>query len=291
MTDTAHPLPGTAAVFAEQLRVTGLAVRREALVLTAVLSVLAAMLLFDAWTDGDALNGLPIPPVMMIVMGALAPFAVWKGERVFGGAYLWTLPVGRRRHALIKVFAGGVWLLVAIAAIQLWILGVSLASGGDLMEHRTRMLAGPGGAADLIPVAWTPRPWEWVAPFTTGAICYLIGSAFILGVKYPLRWGTAAVALFPMLGLLSETGITGGLAEALFGAVVNGPLGIDAAMTGRGVADETERLTGGRDVVGPEVLVIWYRLPSLGQWAPATLLWAALGALALAVGAWRHRET
>ena len=291
MSDPAIPrLPGFGTVFIEQLRVVGLAVRREALLLAVGLCLIGLLVLADRAGDGGPVNGLPVPALAMIALGALSPFAVWKGERVFGGGHLWTLPVERRRHALIKVLAGGVWLLVAVAGVQLWILGVALATGGSVVDHETRMLVGPAGVGDLTPVPWSTQPWEWAAPFTTATTCYLIGSAFMLGVKYPLRWGTAAVAAFLALGLLAEIGLTGGLAEAVFEVVVQGPLGMDPAMGG-GTAQETDHLTGGRDVVGPEVLVIWHRLPSFERWAPAAAAWFALGAIALWVAASRHRES
>ena len=286
MSDAPPALPSVGTAFAEQVRVVGLAVRREALLLTIALCLIGLVVLLEDGRDGGV-NGLPVPALAMIALGALAPFAVWKGERVFGGGHLWTLPVKRRRHALIKVLAGGLWLLAAVAVIQLWIFGVALASGGGLVDHDVRMLVGPGGG--VTPVEWSTRPWEWAVPFTTAVTCYLIGSAFMLGVRYPLRWGTAAVAGFIGLGLLSEVGVTGGLAEALFDLVTEGPLGVDAA-TGGGEARETDELTGGRDVVGPEVLVLWYELPTFAGWAPAALAWMAAGAAALLVAASRHRE-
>ena len=291
MSDVATPrLPGFGTVFAEQLRVVGLAVRREATVLLAGLAVVSALVWIDMLDAQGSMDGMPMPPVMMIVFGALAPFAVWKDERPFDGAHLWTLPVERRRHALTKVLAGGVWLLVAVAALQIWLLGLALATGGDLVEQQTRMLVRPGGLSDLVPVPWTPQPWQWASPFTTAVTCYLIGSAFMLGVKYPLRWGTLAVVAFVGFGILSEEVLPPGPPERLFEWIVEGPVGIDPATVGGGDAQETETLTGGRDFIGPEVLVIWRRLPSFEQWAPAALAWLGLGAIAVSVAAWRHRE-
>ena len=283
MTDLAHPLPGAASVFAEQLRVVGLAVRREALALATVLVLIGVLVIFDGLTDGDRANGMPAPPITMIALGALAPFAVWKGEQVFGGAHMWTLPVERRLHALTKVFAGGVWLLAAVAVIQLWILGVALATGGVLNGEEVRMLVGPGGVDDLTPVRWSTPAWGWATPFTTASICYLIGSAFLVGVRYPLRWGTAAVAAFVALGFITEEVVSGGLLQLVFNTMTDGPVGMNEAM-GIGVADEIERPGGG-------ALGLWYRLPTLRGWSLAALAWAALASAMLWVAASRHRET
>jgi hypothetical protein len=294
VTDNAHPLPRSGAVFAEQVRVVGLAVRREALLLAVVLAVFGLLVLLEVGLerDGDSVPGVPVPPVLMIVLGALAPFAVWKGERVFGGAHLWTLPVERQRHALTKVLAGGVWLLIAVAGFQLWLLALGVATGGGIGEEQTRMLAGPGGRSDLRPVAWSTPWWEWLVPFSTAITCYLIGSAFMLAVRHPLRWGTAAVATLIGLQLLGELNVTRPVAHAVLEVVIESPVGMDPAMGG-GESEETQRLTGREDAMGlgPEVLVIWYRLPSFGRYAPAALFWLALGALAVGLASMRHRET
>jgi len=290
VSDIASPaLPRFGTVFVEQVRVVGLAVRRAAALLAALLAVVAVLVLIDMADSSEAANAIPTPPLVMIALGALSPFAVWKGERVFDGGHLWTLPFPRQRHALIKVAAGGLWLLVAVAAIQLWIIALAAVTGGDIGVHGTRMLMGPGGPSDVTPVAWSTQAWEWVVPFTTALTCYLIGSAFMLGVKYPLRWGTLAVAAFIALGLIAEEGLMGGLPGRLFDTVVESALGMNEAVGG-GEATETDQLTGGRDVIGPEVLVLWTRLPALERWAPAALFWLALGGGALWVAASRHRE-
>ena len=39
------------------------------------------------------------------LIGALLPIAVWARDARFGPSFLWTVPVDRRRHALIKVLA------------------------------------------------------------------------------------------------------------------------------------------------------------------------------------------
>ncbi len=110
----------------------------------------------------------------------------------------------------------------------------------------------------------------------------------MLGVKHPLRWGMAAIASLVGLGLLAESEVTGGLAEALFELVTEGPLGIEAAVGG-GVAEEVE---GAPPPPGTStsMLVIWYTLPNLSRYLPAALLWGALGAVSLTAAAWRHRE-
>ena len=289
MTDLPAPrLPGFAAAFAEQVRVVGLAVRPQAAGLALVLLAAGILRLLDVQDSGGEASAFPIPPVLMIVLGALSPFAVWKGEQVFGHAHLFTLPVEKRRHALAKVLAGGLWLTLAVAAIQLALIGLALATGGSVGESETRMMAGPGGVQDLVPVRWSTPAWQWATPFTTALVCYVIGSAFMLGAKYPLRWGTAAVAAFLGVGLLGEFGIVGGLPQLLFEQANMGPFGINQAI-GVGVANEIE---GAPPAPGSNasMLVLWYSLPSLETWGRAVLAWAAAACIALWIAASRHRE-
>jgi hypothetical protein len=201
------------------------------------------------------------------------------------------LPVERRRHALSKVLAGGFWLLIVVTGFQLWLQGLALITGGELQQNETRLLIGPGGPGDLTPVQWTTPVWQWATPFTTVVICYIISSAFMLGVRHPLRWGTAAVAAFFLLGLLAEGDLVGlGFTDHLFALLTEGPFGIDPA-TGGGDSIETSELTGGRDVLGdPEIRVLWHQLPSFERWIPAVLAWAAFALSAFSVALFRHRE-
>jgi hypothetical protein len=275
-------------VFIEQVRLVGLAVRREAAVLALVLACITVFVLLEAFRTGERINFQPLPPIILLALGALAPFAVWKGERIFSGAHLWTLPVERRWHALLKVLAGAVWLLTAVAGLHLWLLGISLVTGGSVGEAETRMLAGPGGIDDLTPVPWSTRPWEWAMPFVAALLAYLFGSALVLGFKHPLRWLAGAVAAFIALLAFDEADLADGLSRFIFDTVITGPMGLEAAIGGA----PSREFDGRPPAPGSDasVLVVYYALPSLARTVPAAVLWFALGAAALGVAAWRHRE-
>jgi hypothetical protein len=177
---TLHPTPRARDVVREQVRVVGLGLRREALVAAAVLGVITVVIAIDivrgsaaTWFDSD--EWLPLGLISFLV-----PFAVWRTEKRFGPAFLWTLPVDRRRLALAKVFAGWVWLMSALAFFVSWQVTLALLSG--VTHARTvASIAFPGTTA-----------------------MYLFGSALVLGLRHPLRWLLGTLGVFFLLGMFNE---------------------------------------------------------------------------------------
>ncbi|HKJ03073.1 MAG TPA: hypothetical protein VJ997_11480, partial [Longimicrobiales bacterium] len=131
--------PTLTAVFVEQVRAVGLAVRREA-VAAGVLMCLpwlgAAVLTRAGLTvvDGRPFEPIPLDPgdgtVALAALAAVVfAWLVWRGEAPFGDAAPWSLPVDHRRHMLTRVAAGWVWLMVFVGAVWLWIVVMTAASG------------------------------------------------------------------------------------------------------------------------------------------------------------------
>ena len=175
--ETLHQTPRGGEVVREQIRAVGVSLRSAALVVAVVFGILTIKILIDivlgsaaSWFDSD--DWSPI-----VVVSFFYPFAVWRRDKRFGPAFLWTLPVDRRRLALAKVFAGWVWLMIALAALVSW--NLALAALAQV----------PG--AETVP---------FIA-FTGATAMYLLGSALVLGLRHPLRWlfGTAGL-LFLLRG-------------------------------------------------------------------------------------------
>lgn len=292
MTDTArHLTPGFPVVFAEQVRVVGLTLRREAAILIALLALVTMLIFFETLEHNESIDFGPDGLLLVAAVGLLLPFGVWKGDRLFDGAYLWTLPADRRRHALIKVLAGGVWLLAATVAFLTWLLALTVLTGGTIGSEETRfLLAAPVSDAPLPPealrpVRWTTQSWEWVTPFTAGAVAYVLGSAWRLGLKHPLRWAAGLFLGFLVLTLFSSEFFSRSLFEDAAQAVIGGPFGMDAALSGGGDTLNTEvKRTSG------EMVVAWRELPTLERWAGAIALWAVVAAAGLTAALFRHRE-
>lgn len=293
------PLPRPRAVLREQVRATGLALRTPALIAAAAVALLTLWVsLQSVGRDVDvSLNAWPTQ--LPGLVGALLPVAVWaRGER-FGPGFLWMLPVDRRRHALTKVLAGWVWLMGGVALFVLWLLAVTLATGGRVLPPETLHVttlqvaaAGPIDPAALRTVRWAPGPLIWAVPFSAATVTYLLASALALGSRRPLRWviGTAvayvlstaaSVAASAQLGVGWLDHAPGRLLELL----VDSRYGLDALLTARleSLGTRTTLTTGER-------VMVWWGVPDLADWRAATLLWTGAGLVALWAAASRHRE-
>jgi hypothetical protein len=181
MDSTLHPTPRFRHVVREQIRAVGLSLRREALVVAVVVGIVTVVIAMDivrgnaeTWFDSDDWIGFGL-------ISFLLPFAVWRRERRFGPAFLWTLPVDRRRLALAKVFGGWVWLMAALMFFVFWQIALAAFSGVAGAETVT-LLAFIGTTAT-----------------------YLFGSALVLGLRHPLRWLFGTAAVFFLLGFFNET--------------------------------------------------------------------------------------
>lgn len=292
---TQHVRPRTGAVLREQVRAVGLVLRTPALVAAALLA-LATVLSARQLLEGAGPFGFH-PEMSMVpgMAGLLLPLLVWRGEQRFGPGFLWTLPVDRRQHALAKVAAGWVWLMAAVALLFLWLLALTLLSGGNpLAEETLRMLPGAiAGGQGVDPAALgsqrvAPQPLLWLVPFTAASSTYVLASALMLGLRHPLRWlaGTVlGIFLVISVGQAVRAGWLVAGMERLLQTLFVGRYGLDALLTARTESLHTEvTLTTG------ETVGVWRALPHLGPWALATLLWLAAGLLALWVAASRHRE-
>jgi hypothetical protein len=177
---TLHQTPRMRNVVREQLRVVGLSLRREALVAAIVLGIATIGIAIDI-LQGSAATWFDSDDWAVIGIAAfLFPFAVWRRDRQFGPAFLWTLPVDRRRLSLAKVFAGWVWLMAALAVFVFWHLALALLSG--MTDPRTVSLT----------------------VFIGTSAMYLFGSAVVLGLRHPLRWLLGTAALLILLGFLER---------------------------------------------------------------------------------------
>lgn len=296
---TRRPLPGWRAVLLEQIRATGLALRGPALLAAsflALLTIWVALQQVSSWTE-LSLNAWPTQ--MPGIMGALMPIAVWARDERFGPGFLWTLPVDRRRLALVKVLAGWVWLMGGVVLVVLWLLALTVGTGGRALPPETLYVLtsqanifAPVDPTTLRTVRWDPGPLIWAVPFTAATGSYLLASALALGSRYPLRWVIGAVLGYVLSSAVGEAASAqlgvGWLADApsrLVLLLVEGRYGLDALLTAR-----VETLGFRRALTTGEQVRVWSAVPELAHWGAATLIWMGVGLLALWAAASRHRE-
>ncbi len=303
----AHPgptLPSAPAVFVEQIRSVGLAIRREGLAfvggiggLLLLLAIVLASPTLSVAVASDAPPALHLEDLGFLAawIGLAFPILVWKDEAPWKDTPLWGLPVAHSHHALAKIAAGWIWLL-GVLALGLAALNVAVGmAGGSVGPEVTRLLladpiaaAAMGGAGasragipETVAVTWQPPLYHWAMPFTAGSVVYLLGSALWVGSRHPLRWVvTIWLALLSLAFVLGVTEVT------TLEAVADGVLGsVDQVLAG---GSETTR-RGFRADSG-EWTTAWVELPTFRRWAAATALWLAAGGIAVLVAVRRHRR-
>ncbi|CAA9319214.1 MAG: hypothetical protein AVDCRST_MAG11-1923 [uncultured Gemmatimonadaceae bacterium] len=291
-------LPRPRAVLMEQLRTTWHALRGAALVAAALLALLTLWVALQSLSREVDVSLNAWPTQLPGLVGALLPIAVWARDERFGPGFLWTLPVDRRRHALTKVLAGWVWLMGGVALFVLWLLALTLATGGRLLPETLRLTtfevaaAGPVDPAVLRTVRWAPGPLIWAVPFTAATATYLLASVLTLGSRHPLRWVIDRKLSFVLSTVASQAasarlrvGWLDRAPEQLLRLLLESRYGLDALLTAR-----IESLNSWSTLTTGERALVWWGVPDLADWRTATLLWTGAGLLALWAAASRHRE-
>jgi hypothetical protein len=291
MTDiTMDRTPSMKAAAVEQLRVVGLAVRREALAICAGLALLLLLVPFVeeiVVEVGPILNPTDLG-VIAAFLGLASPLAVWKGETLFGESRLWTLPVDHARHARMKVAAGWVWLMGVVSVGVLSLVLFVVLVGGDAGSEGTRWMvtdldavrSGAGGGVRQM--VWTTPLWHWAHPFVVATWGYVAVSALLLGFKRPYHWAVGGWLAFLAFGLLGEEGniarVTSTL-DVFMGA-------IDwLVFAGSDYSQVTVTLESGQRVRA------WTRIPTLGSVVVAQGLWMGLACVSLWAASARSRES
>lgn len=277
------------ALLAEQVRAVALALGREAVLAASALAAVSAFTVLMGLKYSERLDLVPemLQPVLLIAL--LLPFAVWKGDPVFGSAFLWTMPVRRQTAALAKVLAGAFWLLAAMLVTLVSLMLAALATGGHVGIAEIRLVETSGGLGTAAHVPWVTPFWAWLVPFVGALLLYLASSAAVLGLRRPIRWlAGSAIALTLLLFLAMGVGPDGAVervVEQVSEPLMHGRFGLDFALTGgsMSLAHEIRK-------PGPGSWVLWSELPEMERWAMAVLLWLGLLLLALALAIRRHWE-
>lgn len=276
------------ALLAEQVRVVALALRREAVLAGAALAAVCLLTLMMGLRYNEQLDLSPdmLQPVLLVAI--LAPFAVWKGDPIFGQAFLWTMPVRRQTAAVAKVLAGAFWLMAAILVALAGLALAALATGGHLGTAEMRLVETGSGMAPAR-VAWSTPFWTWLTPFAGALLLYLASSAALLGLRHPIRWFAGVViglTLLMFIGVgIGPDGAFEQAFERLVDPLTSGHFGLDFALTGGSVT-----LVYGVDRPGPGYDTVWHSLPSVGRWLGAALIWLCGVLLLLALAIRRHWE-
>ncbi|HEX8151744.1 MAG TPA: hypothetical protein VF698_01405 [Thermoanaerobaculia bacterium] len=176
--ETLHPAPRWRAVLLEQVRVVGLSLGPAALIVAIVIACGTVAIVAEILSGNPGFDSDESFPTALVAF--LFPFAVWRNEKRFGPALLWTFPVDRRRLALAKVFAGFVWFMAALAFFALWLFALGAASGAPPALTVARI------------------------PFVATIAMYLFGSAMVVGLRHPVRWLLVTAGVIALMGALGD---------------------------------------------------------------------------------------
>lgn len=206
-TKTGHEPPRAIAVFQLQVRKMGRILRPELIGLALILSPTAIMALGLLMRRDAVLDYPPELSFLLPVAAFLLPFRLWNREGLFDRGDFQLMPVERRKHILIRVCAGSVWVLGLAAAVVLLFNLLALAAGSPTI----------GASA-----------WLWLVPLGAVATAYLLGSALVLALRHPLRW---SVGLVLACALFSAFNLSAPL-DPIIQAVLHSDLGLERVLTG-----------------------------------------------------------
>jgi hypothetical protein len=288
-----HATPRLRDIGIEQVRALGGGLRRQALI-AAVLAAVATAGVGTMILRGDAAFDFhPERTLLPALVALLLPIAVWRGQHRGAGIF-WTLPVDHCRHMLARTFAGWVWLMAGVALLVLWLLGIAVISGNELLAPETLRFLPASISTDHVDpaavetVVRAAQPLLWLVPFTAATAVYLFATALALGTAHPVR--AIGGTLFALL-LLHTVGVATDLQWLevapfrLLQSLVGGEYGLDALLSARTESQSVEAaLTTG------ERIVVWRAFPDIRHWATATILWTGAALIAVGAAAWRHRE-
>jgi hypothetical protein len=168
-------LPGVMTVARAQLMLLVKMKYVAAIVGLALAQLFIVHVLIDPVPDGRPLHSEIY--YALVGYGAVAAALMWASEPPANRRYHWAMPVGREMHDLLRVAAGAVWLIVAIAAfaVAAWI-----TEGAAVREQWLRN-----------------APLYWLGMFLVAVLIYLLCSIAALLVAKPLLWiaGVVSVAL------------------------------------------------------------------------------------------------
>jgi len=289
-----HPLPKPGAVLKEQTLTVGLALRPLGIGVGVVLVIFGAYGMYDNMVEPNAIVMLPRELLLYLsLVGIGLPLFASRGSVTpFRSEIPWTLPVDRARHALMRVTGGWFWLMVAVAVLLVWAVGIPLLSGGSLIEPRPFLVAPfsdprPLDPASLPTVLWSVPWWLWLVPFPAATVLYLFTSALFLATPRPGRWVAGTILGLLLLAFITERADLAWFsshADAALWPVINGRYGLSTLMTGATAA------VAGVDLPTGESMPMFVGAPTFGRWVASAGLWTGLGLVALWSAALRHRD-
>lgn len=254
-----HPVPEQSAVVKEQVEAVSIAIRKEQIAFLVTLAVVVLLGIYSVLRGGDhpgpGHEGIDYSPgvtIPMTLVALLIPFGVWRSSDRERRGYDWAMPVAQSTHTIIRMLAGWLWLMLGVA--------IYLAV---IVLFQVVMIAIMGGSVSVgVPA------WQWLVPFTSVSIAYLLTSTAMIGSEHPWRWIGGIIIGYLIAMLVLEVLKLQDMRYALQ-QVVGGYYGLAAAIFG--------------DLRAPHEFA-----SSSSRWLVATLIWGVLSIAGVWLAARRH---
>jgi len=254
-----HPVPERSAVVKEQVEAVSIAIRKEQIAFLLTLAVVVLLGIYSVLRGGDhpgpgheSIEYGPAATIPMTLVALLIPFGVWRSSDRERRAYDWTMPIAQSTHTIIRMLAGWLWLMLGVA--------IYLAV---LVLFQIVMVGLMGGSMRVDVPAW-----QWLVPFTSVTIAYLLTSAAMIGSEHPWRWIGGIIIGYLIAMLVLDVLKLADIRHVLQ-LIVGGHYGLTAAIFG-------------------DLRLPYDVNPSLERWLGATLIWGVLSIAGVWLAARRH---
>jgi hypothetical protein len=266
-----HSTPRWSDVAIEQIRAAGLRLRAIGVILLGTLLMFGGIAIRVALNFRNSIAAHPhqsptsfgySPEVSVLVMylALILPAALWHEESPSRRMYHMSMPIDRSTHALTKALAGWAWAMIATLVFVLFIMAI---------DAITRRIAGIS-----TPAFQGIEFWEWLVPFTSVTIAYMLSSAAAIGAETPAVWIVGPPVLYAGVAIvLAMLGLPQVSASML--KLFSGYYGAASSLGGQVLGmDSLGHATG----------------PSIGRWLGATAIWGAGAAAILYLVSNRRRD-
>lgn len=257
-----HPVPEQSVVVKEQIEAVSIAIRKEQIAFLVTLAVVVLLGIYSVLRGGhshtpgnEGIDYGPAVTIPMTLVALLIPFGVWRSSDRERRAYDWAMPVAQSTHTIIRMLAGWLWLMLGVAIYLAVIVLFQVVMVGIL-----------GGSMRVDVPAW-----QWLAPFTSVSIAYLLTSIAMIGSEHPWRWIGGIIIGYLIAMLVLETLRMPDIRYVLQ-QIVSGTYGLGAAIFG----DVREHTAHGPAPADPT------------RWLGATAIWGVLSIAGVWLAARRH---
>ena len=233
-------------------------------------------LTLNSTSDGHAVFLSPTHPLVnvtagLVLVAAIWPLLVWRGEPWGNRDYHSALPVERMTHDLLRVLSGAVWLMIGVSVSALLALFVTMHVHGGAPIPTSN-----GGH-----VHYHPSAAFWGNFYLAPLIMYTFVSILPLAVRRPLEWIVAILAGF-LFVVVAMPNLNRDIGERLFDFMYH-PFGIFSALWGE---TSTRWFYFLRDSGATFSMAVAYAqntgtdpyppAPPVGHWVIATSIWLSI---------------